>query len=62
MTLHEKYRNDPDCIFLPCGAVKFIGPKGREESESEHLARLGHNARMRFNRSFQGYVFVQSPR
>eukprot|EP00435_Cladocopium_sp_Y103_P015770 s3511_g3.t2 len=52
-TLHEKYRNDPDCIFLPCGGVKFIGPKGREENEREHLERLQHNADMRFQRSFK---------
>lgn len=52
--LQQKYSNDPDAIFLPDGGVKFIGPKGREETEQEHLDRLSHNCRMRFNRSFAG--------
>lgn len=49
--LREKYANDPDALFGPWG-VKFIGPRGVEEDEPTHLARLAHNARMRFNRSF----------
>lgn len=50
----EKYGDDPDAVFLPGGGVKFIGPDGRDETETEHLGRLAHNARMRFNRSFAG--------
>lgn len=53
--LREKWGDDPDAVFLPEGGVKFIGPRGREETEAEHLARLGHNSRMRFNRSFAGW-------
>ncbi|CAK9103183.1 unnamed protein product [Durusdinium trenchii] len=52
-TLHEQYKDDPDAIFQPDGTVKFIGPRGVEEDESQHLARLAHNARMRFNRQDQ---------
>ena len=61
--MHEQYKDDPDAIFQPDGTVKFIGPRGVEEDESQHLARLAHNARMRFNRSFGGLgskVGVQS--
>ena len=52
--LREKWGDDPDAIFQPDGSVKFIGPKGREESEADHVIRLNHNAQMRFQRSFQG--------
>ena len=53
--LHTRYKDDPDAIFLPDG-IKFIGPKGKEETEEEHNQRLAHNCRMRFNRSFSGWV------
>ena len=57
--LHEKYRDDPDAVFTGTG-VHFVGPKGRIEDEDEHLHRLAHNCRMRFNRSFQGEVFANN--
>ena len=51
--LHEQYRDDKDAVLTPTG-VHFIGPGGRVENEAEHCARLAHNCRMRFNRSFTG--------
>ena len=57
--LHEKYKNDPDAVFDPNG-IHFVGPQGRHETEEEHLHRLEHNARMRFNRSIQGQVLGKS--
>ena len=50
--LHERWADDSDAIFLPDG-IKFIGPKGREETEAEHVERLAHNTRMRFQRTFK---------
>ena len=52
--LREKWGDDPDVVFPPEGGIKFIGPKGREESEENHVIRLNHNAKMRFDRSFRG--------
>ena len=57
--LREKWGDDPDVIFLEQG-VKFIGPKGRDETEEEHIQRLYHNSRMRFNRSFESQGFPKS--
>ncbi|CAL1166459.1 unnamed protein product [Cladocopium goreaui] len=31
--LREKWGDDPDVVFPPEGGIKFIGPKGREESD-----------------------------
>ena len=52
--LHAKYRDDPDAVFTETG-VHFIGPKGIE-TEDEHNARIMHNAKMRFHRTFSGWA------
>lgn len=58
--LYQKWGDDRMLIFTKDG-VKCIGPKGREETEEEHIQRLSHNARMRFNRSFDSPGFPKNP-
>ena len=52
--IQERWRDDPDVVFRSDGSVHFIGPGGRQESVDEHVGRLKHNGRMRFNRQVRG--------
>eukprot|EP00435_Cladocopium_sp_Y103_P018847 s28_g4.t1 len=60
--IQERWRNDPDVVMRSDGNVHFIGPGGRQESVEEHVGRLKHNSRMRFNRQIRGQRkdFLQS--
>ena len=57
--LHAKYADDKDAVLTEEG-VHFVGPGGRIEDEAEHMSRLAHNCRVRFNRSVTGLGFKKS--
>ena len=59
--LRAKWGDDPDAIIAEDGTVKFVGPKGKIESETEHMHRLAHNARMWMHRSITGYGLYVNP-
>ena len=58
--LHAKYADDKDAVLTDEG-VHFIEPGGRIEDEGEHMARLAHNCRVRFNRSVTGLRVQKFP-
>ena len=49
----DQHEEDPDAILQEDGTYLYKGPKGRLETWKERQARLQHNQKMVFNRSFR---------
>ena len=48
----QQHEGDEDAVLQPDGTYLYKGPKGRLETWNQREARLAHNQKMVFHRSF----------